>query len=181
MGGPGQITACCGQSGPPRINLLAARTSHCVADAMSRKKSPLHPPRPQRGAELILKCNLESSSGYTDMLASGVFILGNRDGWRWLSDYFSWLANGIKEDAAFHRFNPDHHQHLNFDAPLNKRLSDELGITVGSFSNKNRKRVLQTLPTVRKQHRLPGNPVTQFRSLLPLITEWLASEVFSWG
>jgi hypothetical protein len=109
---------------------------------MSRKKNPLHRPRARPRAELIVKANVEWSTGYKDLLASGVFILGNQDGLRWLSEYISSVAARIDEAAPFSRNDPDHHEHINFDGPLNTRLSDEMGIMVGSFTRKDRKRVL---------------------------------------
>lgn len=143
---------------------------------MPRKKQIAAYPRCREGAELILKQNCECSSAYTDWLASGVFVLGNRDGFRWLSEYFAWLADRIAEDRPYNNVDPDNHQHLDSVAPINRQLSDEMSLMIGSFSHKHRRRVLKTCGVARNKS-LSGNPVTQFRSRLEWITQLLADRI----
>ncbi len=132
-------------------------------------------PKTRKGAELIVKQNCEYTSDDAERLTSGVFVLGNREGFRWLSEYFAWLADRIAEDAPYSSADPDDHQHLDSVAPINHQLSDEMGLLIGSFSNKNRRRVLKACGVARSK-RVPGNPVTQFSSRLEWITQLLADQ-----
>ncbi len=137
-----------------------------------KKKLPPYP-RKRAGAELVLKQNLHFHSASADGLKSGVFLLGNRNGLRWLSEYFAWLADRIDEQAPYNRLDPDDHQHVDSDGPFNHRLSDTLGFTIGAFPLKYRTRVFKACG-ISSRERLPGCPITQFREALAWITKLLA-------
>jgi hypothetical protein len=147
---------------------------------MPRKKSMVIPPRPRKGAELIVKANpgLDVKGADSDLgVHSGVFILGNRAGFRWLSDYFAWRAARIDEDDLFYSNDPDDHDHLAFYAPLNVRLSDEIDVMLGSFSTKHRRRVLNAC-RITRQRRVSGHLVTLFRSTLQFLRSMSADDRF---
>lgn len=133
-----------------------------------------HPPTRRTGDELILKLGCECSSAYKHWLAPSVFILGNRGGFRWLSAYFEWIAGRITERAEFSKGDPTDHQHINLDfqAPINSKLSDELGIMVGSYSQKHRRRVFKCCGISQSSRQL-GSPITQFRRSLDFIVDLL--------
>jgi hypothetical protein len=133
-----------------------------------RKKATLAPPKGRKGAELIVKANVglnvtEGSSGLE--VLGGVFILGNRAGYRWLADYCAWRAERIDEEDLFYSGDPDDHDHLASHAPVNEELSDEFDVMFGSFSNRHRRRVLQACGITR-QRRCSGRVVALFRTTL---------------
>lgn len=112
--------------------------------------------------ELIFKQNCSvRAAGFTP----GLFILGSRGGYRWLAKYFDWYASQIDEDREFCKADPDDHQHLGRAAPINVNRSDEFGVTVGSFTEKNRKRVFKSCGASKKK-RVLGSPIGQFRQTL---------------
>ena len=112
--------------------------------------------------ELIFKQNCSVGA---EGFSPGLFILGNRGGYRWLSKYFVWFASRVDEDANFYKADPEDHQHLDRAAPINVNRSDEFGVMVGSFTEKHRKRVCKSCGTSKKKRAL-GSPIGQFRQTL---------------
>ena len=139
---------------------------------MPNKKTSLRPPAIRKGAELILKANpglhlREDHSGLE--IGAGIFLLGNRPGFRWLADYFTWLADRIDETGPTGKGRVlDNPENLEADGPFNPQLSDGMCFTVGSFPQKHRAQVLRACRINRKR-RLPGNLLTLFRSTLDFL------------
>ncbi len=136
---------------------------------MGRRKQKAYP-RTRPEAELVMKHGWECSTNYSEVFAPSVSVLGNRNGFLWLSDYFAWIADRISEDAVFCREDPTDHQHLDSDAPVNHRLSDEIGLSIGAFSNRHRRRVFKACGITQKARR-SGSPIAQFVGILDEITE----------
>jgi hypothetical protein len=135
---------------------------------MPRKTPVRLPPRFRKGAELIVKanCDLDVRGQESDLgVYCGVFILGNREGFRWLSKYFAWRAGQIDEDAPFCAGDPDDHDHLVCHGPMNKGLSDDIDVMFGSFAQRHRRQVLKACGLTRAR-RLSGHLVSLFRCTL---------------
>ncbi len=128
-------------------------------------------PSSRRGDELILKQNCQLS---IDGFTAGLFILGSRGGYRWLSEYFASYASRIDDDAEFCEADPDDHQHLDRTAPINVKRSDEFGVMVGSFAAKHRKRVFKSCGT-SKMKRVLGGPIGQFRQTLMFMVDTICA------
>ena len=138
---------------------------------MPNKKTSLRPPANRKGTELILKANpglhlKDDNSGIE--IGAGIFLIGNRQGFRWLADYFTWRADRIDEKGPFYKGFPDDPDPLDTHGPFNRSLSEPICFTVGSFSKKHRARILRACGISRKS-RLPGDLAMMYRSTL----EWL--------
>lgn len=129
------------------------------------KSNPNLPPRPPKGAEVIFKQNCECVVEDFVEFRSGIFLLANKPGLRWLSDYFAWMASRVNEKAPFFKEDPDDHQHLDREPPINKQLSDPFGVIIGSCRRKHRKRTLKACG-ISVKRRQPGHPVAHFRHQL---------------
>ncbi len=134
-----------------------------------RKRAALKPPRFRKGAELIIKaCPTLSLRKLEFEFVAGIYVLGNRLGYRWLSDYFAWRAKRLDEGDVFYREDPDDHDHLAFYPLLNRTLSDDIDVQLGSFSNKLRPRVLKACDINRKRV-CQGELTAMFRSTLEFL------------
>ena len=132
----------------------------------------MNSPKPKQGAELIIKQNNEVGSAFSQGSGPGVFILGNADGFRWLSEYFAWVADRVNEGAEFVECDPDDHQHLAPGVPFDPELSDEMGLQIGSFSTALRQRVFDGIG-LTKERRCSGTSVAQFSKMLDFITQFI--------
>ena len=135
------------------------------------KKTKRAYPQKRPGAELILKSNCECSPRFTEGLAPGLFVLGNKAGLLWLSDYLVWIAEATPEKRAFPDCDPDDHQHMDCCVPVvNQRLSDEIGFMIGLVSMRHRRRTLAYCG-VSKAKRITGSPIHHLLSHLDFIEE----------
>jgi hypothetical protein len=120
------------------------------------------PPRPTRSCALVVKQAWEWSSRFHNWLVPSLFVYGNRRGFAWLSDYFAYLAGSINEDGAFEN---DFHAHLEHDAPLNRDLSDAVGLKLVCMAARHQTRILKSLG-IEKQAKLEGSPIAQWARIL---------------
>jgi hypothetical protein len=138
-------------------------------------------PEAPHGAELIIKQSWEVSTRYSREVAPGVHLLGNREGFRWLSEYFAWIADRIDDNAEVAPANADDHPHLFPGAPFNSELSDEVGIMLGHFSQRHRERVLELLGCSPEARSL-GSPIAQFLPVLRALTKFFGKySLNEWG
>lgn len=100
-----------------------------------KRRSPLRPPK---RAKLILKEQFEiDATGDVDVVVPNILILGNRAGFRYLSDYFLWLATRDATLADDWR-DPDDHQHMDFPQdPFDAELSDRVSFRLGTLDARN--------------------------------------------
>lgn len=125
---------------------------------MKQKRTTRVLPPFREGAELVVKANpgLDAKRGDSELgVYWGIPLLGNREGFRWLSEYFAWRADRIDEGRPFYKGDAGDHDHLACYAPLNLKLSDDFDVQFGSFSNKLCRRVLKACKADR-QHRASG-------------------------
>jgi len=125
-------------------------------------------PSDRDGAELIIKSNVECSSRFPGWVAPGLFLLGNKEGFLWLSEYLAWFASQVSEEHAFNDFDPDNHQHIDYVNAVNEQLSDNMGFMVGAFSSRHRSRVLEACTATPAQQK-SGGPIQQLADYLDLI------------
>lgn len=133
---------------------------------------PTRCPRIEGDEELILKQNTEVvSTG----IRPGLFLLGNRSGFLWLSKYFAWIASRINESREFSKADPDDHEHLDRMGPFSSKYSDNLGLIVGSFSQRHRTKVFKACSISKKNKEAHGSIAT-FRNQLKFMMaslKWL--------
>jgi hypothetical protein len=65
-------------------------------------------------------------------VAPGVFILGNKDGYYWLSEHLAWFAGQVSEGDSFNAQDPDNHEHID-DKPWS---TSDYPMTSGSWSER---------------------------------------------
>ncbi|MFO0782845.1 MAG: hypothetical protein U0636_04090 [Phycisphaerales bacterium] len=103
--------------------------------------SPTPPyPEPSAHAELILRQRLfVETSGAKPYAVPELLILGNREGFEWLSKYFAYRAAKMPTEFQVQQNDADDHHHLvALDHPFSSKLSDELEIRVGMLTPQNR-------------------------------------------
>jgi hypothetical protein len=108
---------------------------------MARKKARRSRSKP----EVILKqfVHYRGGIGGRSQSEPALLLLANREGYKWLSEYFGELAN-----RTWHTSNdwgdPDDHQHLFVNQPpFNEKLSDSMEIRMGVLNAENRRTTLE--------------------------------------
>lgn len=107
-----------------------------------RAAKPRFPQIPSE-AEIILKesyCVDDTES--TEVPIPEIIMLANREGLRYLGEYFLYLAEALKPSAD--DCDPDDHQHSGTmfpNKPFNYELSDRIELRIGVLSDENRPHV----------------------------------------
>lgn len=143
------------------------------ANVQPEVEPPDYPP----GGELIfrfawrygyaLHCNPGETppAPFSDGLAPLISVFANPAGYRWLSDFFRWLAERppvFGPDDG----DPGNHIHLrDTSAPCNYALSDETDWTFDTITDENRE-VLLSAPGMAPEARLRGSPLHMFAAFL---------------
>jgi hypothetical protein len=122
--------------------------------------------------ELVIKHVYGWSEGYRLALRPGFCLFGNRTGLEWLAARVASIAQGIDEDAAYLPDNPDAVVDVGEIGPWNRKLSDELHLTLGSYADRRRRRALAAL-NVTPESQLTGPPTEQWSRLLAEMAEWV--------
>jgi len=122
--------------------------------------------------ELIIKHVYGWSEGYRLAFRPGFCLFGNRTGLEWLAEHLAARAGRIEESASYQPGDPDAVEDLWETAPWNRRLSDELHLTLGSYPDRHRRRALPAL-NVTRSSRLIGPPAEQWPRLLAEMADWL--------
>jgi hypothetical protein len=109
------------------------------------RDEPPECPDPPDSAELILRQRFfvavpEKGAPYA---MPELLLLGNREGFEWLSRYFANRAASLPTEYQVERGDPDDHWHLGGDCmPRSAPLSDEIEIRVGVYTEASRGRAL---------------------------------------
>jgi len=129
-------------------------------------------PTKRKDAEIVVKRNFGISSVFSDNdfgLYEGIAVFANRRGYRFLSDYFRWLAERpIAEIGS----DPGDHVHLTPHSPY----CDEIDFSFDTLTSSNRNAVLRGAGASRRSRRR-GTPIRQFTGLVAEITEFLEDDL----
>ena len=121
-------------------------------------------PRKREGAEIILGHLFVHNLDFSDELTPAFHLLANVEGFRWLADWFLWLAG--RDPELLGNDGDGEHEHLRHsEPPLNSRLSDEVDVVARMFDDRTRKKLLKR-QGITKKIRNTGDPITQFSKLL---------------
>ena len=132
------------------------------------KNTALRQPTKRKDAEIIVKRNFGISSLFSESglgLYAGIAIFANRRGYRFLSDYFRWLA---ERPIARGDLDPGDHVHLT----PHSDYCDELDFTFDTLTPSNRTTVLRNA-RASKRSRRRGTPIKQFTRLVTEMIETL--------
>ena len=124
------------------------------------------PPRKRKDAEIIVKRNFGRGSPISDNgidLYEGIAVFANRRGYRFLSEYFRWLA---ERPIAEIDTDPGDHIHLSPHSPC----CDEIGFSFDTLTPSNRRAVLRHAGAGERSRRC-GTPIRQFMQLFTEITQ----------
>ena len=124
--------------------------------------------------ELVIKHVYGWSEGYRLAFRPGFCLFGNRAGLEWLADHLTARAARIDEAAPYQAGDPDAVEDLWETAPWNRKLSDELHLTLGAYAVRHRRRALPAL-NVTRSSRLAGPPTEQWARMLTEMAEWMES------
>jgi len=133
-------------------------------------KKSISMPEKSKDAEIVVKRNFGYGSLFrrTDFgLYEGISVFANRRGYRFLSDYFKWMAQRTVSESEG---DPGDHTHLN---PSSTRC-DELAFTFDSLTASNRKAVLTNANATKKARRT-GSPIKQFKQIFVEIIDSFGS------
>lgn len=131
-------------------------------------KQPLRQPTKRSDAEIILKRNFGLGSMFSDgniSLYEGISIFANRRGYRFLSDFFRWLAERPTTECDT---DPGDHVHL---IPTSS-CSDDIAFSFDTLTLRNRNKVLRNAKATKHLRRW-GTPFRQFTGLVAEIAESL--------
>lgn len=126
-------------------------------------KKPLRQPKKRKGVEIFVKRSFRLSFDTDCTIREGMAIFANRKGYRYLSEYFRWLA---KRPLANIDGDPGDHVHLTPHSPL----TDDMGFTFDTLTPSNRKEVLQNAKA-KKRFRRHGTPIAQFAEFVADIVQ----------
>jgi hypothetical protein len=136
-------------------------------------RRPVKQPKKHKDAEIILKTFVDGSTLFRTSgmgLCLGIAIYANQRGYRFLADYFKWLAERPFSEHPVSSVDPGDHVHLTTDSGL----SDEIDFKFDTLTNANRKIVLRNAGATKRLQRR-GSPMKQFARV---IVESL--ECFGW-
>ncbi len=124
--------------------------------------------------ELVIKHVYGWAEDYRLAFRPGFCLFGNRAGLEWLAEHLAARAARVDESAPYRPGDPDAAEDLWATAPWNRRLSDELHLTLGAYADRHRRRALPAL-NVTRSSRLGGPPAEQWARLLAEMAEWAES------
>ena len=128
-----------------------------------------HPPTAPDGAEIIIRHQF-TMQGFDDgaVPIPEILIVANKDGFRWLSRYFAWLAELSVTEFQLKVGDSDNHQHLTTDQPpINPELSAQLEMRLGILTPEGRETTLKKYG-LTPQNRQQGSLFDQFGRILDL-------------
>jgi hypothetical protein len=124
-------------------------------------------PTKRKDAEIIVKRNYGVNfreHGIGVRLYEGIAVFANRRGYRFLADYFNWLAD---RPIAQVDVDPGDHDHLK----PHSDYCDEIDFTFDTLTSSNRTKVLHCA-RASKQARRSGPPIKQFLGLVADMIEF---------
>lgn len=124
--------------------------------------------------ELVIKHVYGWSEDYRLGFRPGFCLFGNRAGIEWLAGHLAARAAQVDEAARYQPSDPDAVEDLWVTAPWNRRLSDELHLTLGAYADRHRQRALPAL-NVTLTSRRAGPPMEQWARMLAEMAEWMES------
>jgi hypothetical protein len=120
-------------------------------------------------AELVIKANIEHSTRFSESLAPGVCLFGNKDGFLWLAEFLIWHAYHIAENKSIAELLQDH-EHIDCEEPVNQKLSDEFGVMITGYNEKHRRGLFKNCE-ITKAKRAAGSPIRQLINNLQYLEE----------
>ena len=133
-------------------------------------KTTISMPQKRKDAEIIMKRNFGYGSLFRKSdfgLYEGISVFANRRGYRFLSDYFQWMAERTVSESED---DPGDHVHL----CLSSNCSDELDLTFDNLTVSNRNAVLRNANATKKTIR-SGSPIKQFKQIFLEIMDHFGS------
>lgn len=147
-----------------RSGAAAGRARTGSSSRASRQTASNEPPRPAADAELILRQQFTiETQGRRQYAVPEMLIVGNREGFEYLSRVFAYLAEQarvqkrVKQPLAPFVFGRS-------DPPINVRLSDDLAIRCVPIHDQNRKPTLRQLGITLKS-RQRGSLFERYRQI----------------
>ena len=125
-------------------------------------------PKPSSKAEIILKERyLIDGTGKKDVPIPELLVLANREGFRYLSRVFAFMAQPRGKVADWiAQLDPDDHYHMGrAEAPFNHNLSDDIEFRLGTITSANRRQVLRHYGITQKR-RARGSLVKRYEHLI---------------
>ncbi len=117
-----------------------ARVKHPARRTRGRQSG--RSPRFPRGAELVLKETWEvDGTRDHDVPLPCILILGNKQGYRYLAQYFAWMATRDATPVSESWGDPDNHVQFNgigWNEPFDQTLSDRVTFRLGTLNKRNR-------------------------------------------
>ena len=152
------------------IDFIASQHHSVPGTPMPKKTS--QPPQKKDDAEIIVKQNFGLSIGLFSQSGldfyPGVAIFANRNGCRFLADYFAWLAE--RPIATFDRNNSDPGDHVHLTP--HSDYGDEIDFTIDTLTPENRRHVLRNAGATKPLRRR-GTPIQQFTQLMDEMSTFL--------